>query len=91
MQKNLEEDLVQVESARMQSLLKYVSSYGARVVKYVNNKELVKVLDKAKTTSSDDIELIAKSLVVEDVNKIMIYDLLLYGQIIAALRKAEST
>ncbi|CAG8742637.1 6549_t:CDS:2, partial [Racocetra persica] len=45
----------------------------------------------AKPTSQDDIKLIAKSLVVEDVDKITVYDLLLYDQIITAFRKLNNT
>ena len=90
MQNRLEQDLENIEAIQTQSLLRYVSDYRTKVIRYTDSKEIIKVLDTTKPASPDDIELIAKSLVVEDVDRITVYDLLLYDQIITAFRKANS-
>src|SRR6185295_11568239 len=91
MQNSLEGNLGYIEGTQTRSLLRYITNFGKSVIKYTGCKEIAEILDTTEPTSPDDIELIAKSLVVEDVNKMTVYDLLLYGQIVIALRKANCT
>ena len=91
MQNSLEGNLEYIEGTQTQSLLRYITNFGKSVIKYTGCKEIAEILDTTEPSSPDDIELIAKSLVVEDINKITVYDLLLYSQIVIALRKANCT
>src|ERR1043165_1053058 len=89
MQNSLENNLGHIEDTQTRSLLRYITNFGKSVIKYTGCKEIAEILDTTEPSSSDDIELIAKSLVVEDVNKITVYDLLLYDRIVIALREAN--
>ena len=90
MQNSLENNLGHIEGTQTRSLLRYITNFGKSIIKYTGCKEIAEILDTTEPSSPDDIKLIAKSLVVEDVNKMTVYDLLLYRWIVIALREVNS-
>ena len=75
----------------MQGLINYIGVFGSKVIRYFNNQDLLEILSVTVPSGPDDIELIAKSLVIENTTQITIHDLYLYGLVVTILQNAERT
>ena len=69
----------------MQGLISYIEAFGSKVIRYFNNQDLLEILSVTVSSGPDDIELIAKSLVIENTTQITIHDLYLYGLVVTIL------
>src|ERR1043165_851057 len=78
-----------MEIINKQSLIQQVQGTGNKLRRYLNCSELNHILETSMTRESSDLETIAKNLALGDPQKVTTKDLLLYSQILEALRYAS--
>ena len=78
-----------MEIINKQSLIQQVQGMGNKLRRYLNCSELNHILETSMTREPSDLETIAKNLALGDPQKVTTKDLLLYSQILEALRYAS--
>ena len=78
-----------MEIINKQSLIQQVQGTGNKLRRYLNCSELNHILETSMTREPSDLETIAKNLALGDPQKVTTKDLLLYSQILEALRYAS--
>ena len=69
-------------------LANYVGDLDTQVVRYLNSKNLMELLNTTLLPSPNNIELIAKSIIIENLEKITIENMHLYSLMMTVLRNA---
>ena len=70
-------------------LMTYLHGAGSQVFKYINDNKLLEILQTYTPTEPNDLDSLAKDLVVRNPDRVTVHELLLYSQVRDALREAD--